>query len=120
MNRRILEAMHARARAVRTRAAIRSWGYRQRRHAAGGWFRLRRTLADARLAFAIGEGDTKQLIAEGYAPESCGSEIEPAKTILFVDETRLATIEDRRAIAVGLGPDFMAARYIALVPFDGR
>jgi hypothetical protein len=120
MNRRILDAMHARARAVRTRAAIRSWGYRQRRHAAGVWFRLRRTLADARLAFAINEQDAEQLIAEGHAPESCGNEIEPAKTILFVDETRLAQIKGRRAIEVGLGPDFTAARYIALVSFEDR
>lgn len=120
MNRHAIEGMNARARAVKTRAVVRRWKYRQRRHAAGVWFRLRRALADARLAFVIGEDDAERLIAEGYAPERCGAEVEPAKTILFVDEARLRTIEGRRAIDVGLGPDFLAARSIVLVRFDSH
>jgi hypothetical protein len=109
--------LHARARAVKARATVRQWEYRQRRHAAGVWFRLRRTLADARLAFAISEDDAAQLLAEGYAPAPCGAEIEPPKTILFVDEARLETVSSRRPITANLGTGFLTARSIALVRF---
>jgi hypothetical protein len=110
--------MHARARAVRTRALIRRWTYRQRNLAAGVWFRLRRVLADAKAAYEISEKDAGRLVSEGYRPEPCGEDVAPAKTILFVDEPRLCRIEVRRPIRVGLGPDFLAARVIALLPFD--
>jgi hypothetical protein len=39
--------------------------------------------------------------------------------IVFVDRRRAATIDSRRPLAVGLGPDFLGARAVALVPFDG-
>ena len=44
----------------------------------------------------------------------------PEKTILFVDERRLAKVGARRSIPVNLGPDFLAAKAIALIPFDAR
>jgi hypothetical protein len=112
-----LEKMRARARDVRTRALVRSWNYRQRHLAAGTWYRLRRVLADARSAHVISDGDARQLISEGYVPVACGSEVAPEKTILFVDELRLSRLETR-PIPVNLGPEFLAARSIALVPFD--
>jgi hypothetical protein len=46
-------------------------------------------------------------------PAPCAAEIEPSKTILFEDEARLGTMSSRRPIAVGLGPDYLAARSIA-------
>jgi hypothetical protein len=113
-----LARLHARASAVRTRARIRSWSYRQRNLAAGAWFRLRRVLADARAAYVIPSDDARRLVAEGYKAEACGSEVSPEKTILFVDDRALATIAARRAIPVNLGPEFLAARSIALVRFD--
>jgi hypothetical protein len=114
-----LERMQARARLVRTRSAIRHWEYRQRHLAAGVWFRLRRVLADASAAYAIAEEDAYRLRAEGYVSEACGAEIEPPKLLLFVDARRLDAIGSRRHIPVGLGPDFLAAPAVALVPFDG-
>lgn len=113
-----IDRMRARARAVRTRARVRSWTYRQRNLAAGVWFRLRRVLADASAAYEISDEDARRLVAEGYRPEPCGGEVAPEKTILFVDERRLSKIETRRPIRVGLGPDLLAARAIAVVPFD--
>ena len=113
-----LDRLRERARVVRTRAAVRSWEYRQRNLAAGVWFRLRRMLADAREALVISDEDARRLIAEGYRPEPCGRQVAPEKTILFVDEPRLATLTGCRSIPVGLGPEFLAARAIALVPFD--
>lgn len=114
----VVDRMHARARSVRTRAAVRQWQYRQRHLAAGAWFRLRRTLADARAAYAISSADAHSLLAEGYVPEACGTQVEPRKTILFVDEARLARLESRRPIPVRLGSDFLAAVAVALLPFD--
>jgi hypothetical protein len=113
-----LERMRARARAVRTRAEIRRWEYRQRDLAAGVWFRLRRVLADAKSAYAISGDDAALLVAEGFALEACGADLAPEKTILFIDEGRLSRVASRRPIAVGLGPDFLQARAIALTRFD--
>jgi hypothetical protein len=112
--------MHERVREVRVRAAVRSWQFRQRDHAAGVWFHLRRILVDARAAYAISEEDARGLVAEGYTPDPCGRGIHPEKTILFVDEARLSRVDSRRAIAVGLGPDFLSARAVALLAFDER
>ncbi len=110
--------MRARAHAVRTRAAIRRWKYRQRGLAAGVWFRIRRVLADTKEAYVISGGDAERLIAEGFMPESCGAQLAPEKTLIFIDSTRLAQIESRRRIPVRLGPDFLLAAAVALIPFD--
>jgi hypothetical protein len=110
--------LQARARAVRARAAIRRWEYRQRNLAAGVWFHLRRALADARAAYVITDEDARRLQAEGYHVEPSGRRITPEKTIVFVDDERLARVLSKRAIAVGLNPDFLDASAIALVPFD--
>jgi hypothetical protein len=110
--------MQSRARAVRTRAAIRQWHYRQRHLAGGGWFRLRRILADARAAYVIPDDEARRLLGEGYRLEEPGGDVEPGKMLLFVDESRLSAVPGRRAIPVGLGPEFLAASAVALVAFD--
>jgi hypothetical protein len=115
----VLERMRGRARDVRTRRAIQRWQYRQRRLAAGVWYRLRRVLADAQAAYVIAEQDARQLVAEGYRPDPCGADIAPAKVLVFVDERRLAAVASRRPIPVALGADFLAAAAVALVPFEG-
>lgn len=115
-----LARMQARARAVRTQSAIRRWQYRQRHLAAGVWYRLRRVLADAKAAYAIAEDEAQRLHAEGYELHRCGTEIEPPKLLLFVDARRLETVASRRPIPVDLGPEFLAARAVALVPFETR
>jgi hypothetical protein len=114
----LLDNMRARAHAVRTRAAIRSWEYRQRDLAAGVWFRIRRVLAEAKEAYTISEADAQQLIGEGCKPEPCGAQLAPEKTIIFVDVARLVQIESRRQMPVRLCPDFLMATAVALVPFD--
>jgi hypothetical protein len=117
MNADALARMRARAQQVRTRASIRRWHYRQRHHASGVWYRLRRVLTDARAAYVIDAADLAQLISEGHICEPCGGEIAPPKVLLFVDDERLATLVSRREIPVNLGPEFMAASAIALVRF---
>jgi hypothetical protein len=113
-----IERLRARARAVKTRAAVRDWRYRQRHLAAGVWFRLRRVLADARAAYSITDEDARALISEGCTPEPSGFDVTPEKTILFVGESRLGSLQARQPIPVGLGPEFLSARAIALIAFD--
>jgi hypothetical protein len=120
MSNRTLEAMERRAREVRARSIVRRWQYRQRHLAAGVWFRLRRVLADAEWAFLVDDDDARRLIEEGYVPEPCGAELAPPKTIVFVDDERLASIPSRRPVPVMLGPDLLIHTAIALVPFDRR
>ena len=117
---RALDRMHARVRAVKARAAVHAWQYRQRRLAAGAWFRLRRVLTRARTAFVISDADARRLVADGYRAEPCGRELSPEKTLIFVDESRLSSIANRREIPVRLGPEFFAASSVALVPFTDR
>lgn len=110
-------AMQRRVSQARSRAAVRAWEYRQRHHAKGVWFRLRRLLAEASSVWEVPEEACTQLLAEGFKPLAAGLEIEPAKSIFLVPEDILSNIQDRRALPLRLGPEFFAARYIVLVPF---
>jgi hypothetical protein len=112
------DRLERRAREARTRALIRSWEYRQRHHAKGVWFRLRRLLAGARAAFAVPEAEARRLVAEGHRPEPVGEELEPPKTILFVTRERLEGIAERRELPVRLGSELLAARFLVLVAFE--
>ena len=120
MNRELLARLQRRVRGVRARQCVRAWEYRQRDLAHGVWFRLRRVLADAREAYVVSEEEAARLLEEGYLAEPVGAEISPAKSIVFVDEARLAALATRQSIRVGLGPDFLAASAVVLVPFEGR
>ncbi len=111
------EILERRARQIRSRWALRAWEYRQRHYTHGVWFRLRRMLADASAAYAIPEIEAHILLAEGYAAEPVGAELEPPKVFLFVPADRLARIEGASALALRLDGELLAARHIALVPF---
>ncbi len=112
------ESLHRRVRQMRSRAQIRRWEYRQRHHAKGVWYRLRRLLADAQSAFEISAGDAAVLTSEGVRPEPVGAELEPPKTILFVQRGRLERIARRTPLPVDLGAELLGARCIALVRFE--
>jgi hypothetical protein len=111
-------ALERRIRERRARVLVRSWDYRQRRHARGMWFRLRRVLADANAAFAISCEDATRLIEEGYRAEPVGDELEPPKRIVFTRAERVAQIATARAVPVGLGPELLEAECLALTPFE--
>jgi hypothetical protein len=102
----------------RSRVVVRSWHYRQRRHAHGAWFRLRRVLADASAAYAISPADAAVLIAEGARPEPVGAELEPSRIILFASSSRIAALPSARPIALTLGADLLAEQTLALTPFE--
>ncbi len=98
-------SLEQRVRQHRSRVTVRAWEYRQRRHARGVWFRLRRALADANAAYVISEIDARQLVSEGCRPESVGADLEPSKLILFA------------TVPVRLGGELLAAQCLALAPF---
>lgn len=112
------QSLEKRVRAMQSRAAVRAWEYRQRNHAKGTWYRLRRLLADSRVAYALTEQDARQLMIEGCGREAVGEQIEPPKTILSVSSERIDAIVDKREIAVRIDADFFAAEYVALVRFE--
>lgn len=103
---------------LRSRVSVRSWDYRQRRHARGVWFRLRRLLADASAAYVIPSDEARRLIAEGYRAEPVGAEIEPPKLIVIVPAGRIAQIASARPVPVRLGGEWLSAECLALTPFD--
>jgi hypothetical protein len=109
--------LEERVRALRARCRIRAWELRQRAHAKGVWFRLRRVLADAALAFAIPEHEAQRLIAQGVIPEPVGDEIEPRKTILFVPAEAVSGLDSPRDLAVSLSAELLAEPFLVLVPF---
>ena len=111
-------SLERRVNQLRSRVLVRSWDYRQRRHARGVWFRLRRVLADASAAYVISSDEARRLIAEGYRAEPAGAEIEPPKLIVFVPAARLAQIASARPVLVRLGREWLSAECLALTPFD--
>lgn len=106
-----------RLRQYRQRVLIRSWEYRQRRHAHGVWHRLRRVLTDADAAYAVSAEDVRTLAAEGYTPEPVGAELHPPKTIVFVPRERLAGLPSARPVPVRLGMDLLTTECLVLTPF---
>ncbi len=113
----VLERLRKRARLCRANAAVRRWEYRQRHHARGVWFRLRRLLADAESAWRISADDAARLIADGVTPSQVGLALEPPMTILVVAQERLESLVSRKPVALRLGSELLQSRPLALVPF---
>jgi hypothetical protein len=111
-------ALERRIGELRRRVLVRSWEYRQRRHARGVWFRLRRLLADASAAFVIPAEEASALLSEGFRAEAVGQELAPPKVILFVSSDRIARITSARPVPVRLGREVLEAACLALTPFD--
>ena len=113
-----MTAAHARRlREMRSRMLVRAFDHRQRRHARGAWFRLRRVLAFASEAYALPPDEAERLIAEGHQPEPVGRELEPPRVIVFVAPERVASIASARPLAVRLSAELLAAECLALVAF---
>jgi hypothetical protein len=104
--------------AVRARATIRRWEYRQRNLAHGAWTRFRFALAHARLAYAIDDATAAALLAEGFTGDDRGHGLEPPRTLVWIAARRADELVGARSIALTLGPELLAARCLALVAFD--
>ncbi len=111
-------ALERRVEEMRRRVLVRSWEYRQRHHAHGVWFRLRRLLADASAAFVIPRDQAILLLAEGFRADPAGDSLEPRKLILLVPADRVARIASARPVPVRLGQEVLRAECLALTPFD--
>lgn len=111
-------SLEYRLRQYRRRMIVRSWEYRQRRHAHGVWFRLRRVLANARAAYVISGGDARRLMAEGHRLERVGRELDPPKLIIFAPAECVARIASAQPVAVRLSAEVLAAECLALTPFE--
>jgi hypothetical protein len=107
-----------RLRELRSRLLVRAFEHRQRRHARGAWFRLRRVLTFAKEAYRVPREEATRLIAEGHRPEPVGPELEPPRVILFVPAERVARIPTAHRLSVRLTAETLAAECVALVPFE--
>lgn len=112
--------MERRLRQLRSRVLVRSWAYRQRRHANGAWFELRRVLAEASTAYLVSAKDVQRLIEEGHLPEPAGNAFQPPKVIVFAAPDRVARIRGARPVPVRLGGELLAGEHLVLVPFGHR
>jgi hypothetical protein len=106
-----------RVKAVRARARVRRWEYRQRNLAHGAWARFRAALAHAREAYAIDDATAAALIAEGFNVDDRGGGLEPPRTIVWITAERASRFTGARPIALRLDAELLAARCLALVPF---
>ena len=107
-----------RVKQVRARARIRRWEYRQRNLAHGAWARFRAVLAHTREAYAIDDATAAALIAEGCTTDDRGRGLEPPRTIVWITAERAARLTGARPIALRLDAELLAARCLALVPFE--
>lgn len=115
MNPAAREGLDRRVRAARAADTIRRFEYRQRNHARGVWFRLRRLLSQAAQAWQIGEEDARRLLAEGLRPQPVGLEVEPPLQIFVVSEAKLQAIATPRPMVIRLSAELLTARHLALV-----
>ncbi|HWO19683.1 MAG TPA: hypothetical protein VNO30_12940 [Kofleriaceae bacterium] len=106
-----------RVKAVRARARIRRWEYRQRNLAHGAWDRFRAALAHAREAYAIDEATAAALLAEGFHADDRGRGLEPPRTLIWITEERAARLVGARSLELRLNAELLGANYLALVPF---
>jgi hypothetical protein len=107
-----------RVKAVRARARVRRWEYRQRNLAHGAWDRFRAALAHARDAYAIDDATVAALLAEGFAADDRGRGLEPPRILVWITAERAATLAGARPIDLRLDAALLAARCLALVPFS--
>ena len=106
-----------RVKAVRARARVRRWEYRQRNLAHGAWARFRAALAHAREAYAIDDATAAALIAEGFIIDDRGRGLEPPRILVWITAERAGGLTGARPIALRLDAELLAARCLALVPF---
>lgn len=110
--------LERRVREQRARVLVRSFDYRQRHHARGVWFRLRRVMADAGGAYVIAEDEARRLITEGHRAEPVGQELEPPKLIIMASSARIAQIASAQPVPMRLSGELLAAECLALSPFE--
>jgi hypothetical protein len=106
-----------RIQAIRARRRIQRWEHRQRNLAHGAWGRFREALAMAAEAYAIDDAIYERLVAAGGRPDDRGGGLEPPRRLVWIPREHVTTFAARR-IALRMDAELLAARVLALVPFD--
>lgn len=70
--------------------------------------------------WSLPEEEARRLLAEGYEAAEVGGLLEPPKILVVVPEERLRTVPGWEPVELRLGPELLAARFLALVPFRWR
>jgi hypothetical protein len=107
-----------RVKAVRARARVRRWEYRQRNLAHGAWGRFRAALAHAQEAYILDDETAQALIGEGNIVDERGRGLEPPRTLIWITADRVARFQAARPVELRLDAELLAARYLALIPFE--
>ena len=102
---------------VRFNAAVRLSEYRQRNHAKGFWFRLRRELAHAKSAYSVSDADADAAVAEGFVEQPVGHECEPKKRMFVVPAERVEALATSRPLTLRLDQALLEARCLVLIRF---
>jgi len=113
-------ALQKRLQRIREAGVIRGWEYRQRNSAKGVWYRLRRVLVDAAMAFEVEDADADRFQREGEIPLPVGCELAPPKRIFFLPAERLRTASSRRPVPVRLGSELLQARNLVLLAHEEK
>ena len=71
----------------------------------------------SRSAFVIPADEAAALLAEGHVPEPVGAELQPPKTVVFVERSRIERMAQKTRIPVRLGSELLAAECLALQRF---
>lgn len=112
------ELLEARARALRSRAAVRSWELRHLDHAGGAWYRVTRRLALTRRAWAISDEDAAALLAGGHRPDPSGLDLEPPRRYFVLDEEEVRALDGAQEVELQASAQLLAFRNLALLSFD--
>lgn len=109
--------MEDRVKQAHSRARIRRWEFRQRNLARGAWHKFRLALAEARSAYAIGDSELAELIAEGFESDDRGRGLLPEKQLIWISEQRARQLHQARELEMHLDAAMLGAPIIALVRF---
>lgn len=114
------EALHRRLRRIHARAAVLRYEHRRRNTSAGVWYRLRRTLVDARAAYSISAEDADRLARGGAREAPVGVELVPARRILWAAPEQLEGLASACPVPLRLGAELLGATALVLVPLGAE
>jgi hypothetical protein len=106
--------------AIRARARVQRWSFRQRHLAHGAWERFRLALAHAERAFVVDEATAGALRAEGCAVDVAGCDLEPPRVIMWISAERAKELPSARELPLRLSADLLASTHLVLVPFTDQ
>jgi hypothetical protein len=111
-------SLHERVRQIRSRTVIRRWEFRQRDHARGTWYRIRRLLAGSRQVFVVSDPDFDRLLSVGRTQHPVGTKLHPERRIVSATLAEATSLSSARELDVRLSSQLLGERNWVLVPFE--